>query len=365
MVRLRRIIAFCCCSTVAVPDSYAYAQSLLTRATISILLLWHGFALIFRTLLSFCSALWAHGVVVVATSNRRPEELYEGGINRFLFLPFIELVRQRCECLDMTDALFQSTGSHAIQPPDYRLRYQDALACSYSAYGTDDKGVKEKQGGSQGSESNAIASQIRQQQEQRTVSQEKKLRRDHNYLFPLSNATREKFKLRVYDLAEEERQRDCWGGRFDEKQRVKTNAARDPSDGRSDSVMDCFAPEHIAISPGRRLLVPRSFGGIALFKFSELFGQNGQSIMKDYTKAVRAGSSISSSSRLEKAGVDSAMTNSSRSPSSPCGAADFIALSQRYHTIMLEDMPKLSSNKHNEARRFITFVDIICKLPCF
>jgi len=42
-------------------------------------------------------ALWARGVVIVATSNRAPDELYEGGLNRQLFLPFIEALKARME----------------------------------------------------------------------------------------------------------------------------------------------------------------------------------------------------------------------------------------------------------------------------
>ncbi len=67
---------------------------------------------------------------------------------------------------------------------------------------------------------------------------------------------------------------------------------------------------------GRELKVRESYGGIAKFTFAEL---------------------------CEK----------------PLGAADYLAIAQIFHTVLLSGIPELSPEKRNEARRFVTFIDTI------
>lgn len=49
-------------------------------------------------------ALFARGVVVVATSNAAPDRLYWNGLNRQLFLPFIALVHEHMDTLELQAA---------------------------------------------------------------------------------------------------------------------------------------------------------------------------------------------------------------------------------------------------------------------
>jgi len=45
--------------------------------------------------------MFQHGVVVVATSNTAPEELYKDGLNYFYFAPFINILTSQCKVVDM------------------------------------------------------------------------------------------------------------------------------------------------------------------------------------------------------------------------------------------------------------------------
>lgn len=51
------------------------------------------------------AALLDNGVTVVATSNRAPDDLYTGGLQRDRFLPFIELIKERLEIVPVDGAV--------------------------------------------------------------------------------------------------------------------------------------------------------------------------------------------------------------------------------------------------------------------
>ena len=66
--------------------------------------------------------LVAGGVMIVTTSNRPPEDLYKDGLNRALFLPFIALLRDRMEVVELQS------------PQDYRqMRLEGVQVYFYPA----------------------------------------------------------------------------------------------------------------------------------------------------------------------------------------------------------------------------------------
>jgi cell division protein ZapE len=67
--------------------------------------------------------LFAHGVVIVLTSNTEPDRLYEGGLNRALFLPFIAMIKDRLETIELNG------------PRDYRLERMAGLNVYISPLG--------------------------------------------------------------------------------------------------------------------------------------------------------------------------------------------------------------------------------------
>lgn len=69
--------------------------------------------------------LFAKGVVVVATSNRHPSELYKNGLNRQLFEPFIAMIEYRLDVMRLDSGR------------DYRLERLTAAPVYYTPLGPD------------------------------------------------------------------------------------------------------------------------------------------------------------------------------------------------------------------------------------
>ena len=167
------------------------------------------------------------GVVVVATSNRHPDSLYENGLNRQLFLPFIALIKRDFDIL------------HLNGSKDFRLERF--------------KGVEV-------------------------------------YHCPLGPEAEQAMNTAWRQLTDQER----------------------------------GAPMDLPVQ-GRVLRVPRAARGVARFTFQEL--------------CVR-----------------------------PLGPADYLAIAETFHTVLIDGIPKLSPDQRNEARRFVTLIDALyekrVKLVC-
>lgn len=163
-------------------------------------------------------ALFAEGLVVVATSNRHPDDLYKDGINRQLFLPFIDFLKSRVE-------LFELDGG-----TDYRLRQLEAAPVYYCPLNAD------------------------------------------------------------AELAMD----DAW-------ERLTQGAV----------------PQTCQIEvQGRMLRIEREAAGVARFRFEELCAR-------------------------------------------PLGPADYLAIAARFHTVLLDNTPRMTTDKRNEAKRFVTLIDAL------
>ncbi len=166
---------------------------------------------LFEKLLSF-------GAVIVLTSNCPPRRLYEGGLNRQLFLPFIALLRERLKTLELDGGR------------DYRLQRMAGVRL---------------------------------------------------YNTPLTSDT-----ARAMDGA--------WEQLINGVQALPRT-------------LEVF---------GRELDVPLAANGAARFTFDELCGR-------------------------------------------PLAAADYVALAENFHTILLDEIPALKSEDGNEARRFSLLIDTL------
>jgi cell division protein ZapE len=163
-------------------------------------------------------SLFDSGIVVVATSNRHPRELYENGINRQLFVPAIDLIEARMDVMRLDG------------PIDYRLA---------------------------------------------------RLERGRVYFTPLSAEA---------------------SAALDEVWHGLTGVTQGE-------------PAEIELL-GRKLAIREQARGAARFAFDDLCVQ-------------------------------------------PLGPQDFLAIADAYHAVVVKGVPRLSPDKRNEAKRFVTLIDAL------
>ncbi len=162
--------------------------------------------------------LWKRGVVVAATSNRHPDDLYTNGVNRQLFTPFIGMIKEHMEIMELKSER------------DYRLE-------------------------------RLIAAPV--------------------YYAPLND---------------------------------KADALMNAAWKRLTEGVD-IGTDELSVQ-GRVLKVSEQAAGCARFSFTELCDK-------------------------------------------PLGAADYLALARKYHTIFLDHVPQLTPANRNAAKRFVTLVDAL------
>jgi protein AFG1 len=177
------------------------------------------------------------GMVVVTTSNRAPDVLYEGGLNRSLFLPFIHTLKNHMD-------IFEMNGDK-----DYRREQQH----NYNNINNDD--------GWNGRE------QDRQ-----------------SYFWPADHVQTRQALERIF----------ARGGGGDTPQSGTT----------------------LAVRMKRTVKIPRANDTCAWIDFQDLCNQ-------------------------------------------PLGAADYLAICNRYPVLIVDNVPQLNESRFNQARRFVTLIDTL------
>ena len=191
------------------------------------------------------------GGVVVATSNAAPEQLYEGGINRDVFAPFIATLRERCAVVSLDHA----RARHAA-----RDRHPDS-AHERLSVGTDPDPDPDpdppRRDASSDVDYRALASRRRSAAESTTTSR----------ALPSAIAGYPSVLSIVSDAVEG---------------RVVVDRTWAAAAASRDARVSTAKPSHVTVSAGRSILAPLAVGTAARFAFDDLCGARARLSAADY-----------------------------------------------------------------------------------
>ncbi|MEM9170984.1 MAG: cell division protein ZapE, partial [Pseudomonadota bacterium] len=91
--------------------------------------------------------LYAEGVVTVSTSNRHPNDLYKDGLNRQLFLPFIDLLQEKNDVMELESETDYRLKRLAGAPVYHQPLGPDADAAMDAAWARIITGARERREG--------------------------------------------------------------------------------------------------------------------------------------------------------------------------------------------------------------------------
>jgi protein AFG1 len=188
------------------------------------------------------------GVVIVTTSNRPPGGLYEGGINRLVFMPLVHVLMERLMIVEMKERI------------DYRK----------------EKGMKA----------------LEQEESLLLLDSCNNNNNDDDDEVPSLSSYLVTSNLNDLNMMKEVLKKWFSKGGGTERQ------------------------ETLPVAMGRTIHVKRANDSCAWFNFQELCHQ-------------------------------------------PLGAADYIAIAERFDMVIVDDVPQMSGHCYNEARRFVIFVDAL------
>ncbi|MFK7944065.1 MAG: cell division protein ZapE [Paracoccaceae bacterium] len=79
-------------------------------------------------------ALFARGILIVATSNRPPDDLYKNGLNRQIFVPFIDMLKERVDVHELESMNDYRQGREAGQQVYFHPLGPDSRAAMDAAW---------------------------------------------------------------------------------------------------------------------------------------------------------------------------------------------------------------------------------------